>query len=347
MRIQEQVALAEYTTFRLGGAARYFVEVQAEEEVPEAFLWARERALPLFVLGGGSNLLVADEGFPGLVLRIGIRGVERQGCELTAGAGESWDELVDQTVAAGCGGMECLAGIPGSVGATPVQNVGAYGQEVGPITASVRAFDRQTARFVELSRAECRFRYRASLFNTEERDRYIITRVRFSLQAGAVPTLRYPDLHSYFPARGDGAATPSLAEVAAVVREIRRSKGMVLVDGDPDTQSAGSYFKNPIVAEPEVARVAGAAGVPLETTPAYPAGEGRRKLSAAWLVERAGFPKGFRLGAAGLSTKHTLALSNRGGATCADVLRLEEHIRRGVFDRFGVRLEREPVLLGA
>ncbi len=346
MRIQENVALAGYTTFRVGGPARYFVEATAEEDIPEAFRWARERSLPLFVLGGGSNLLVAEEGFPGLVLRIAIRGVERDGCAFSVGAGESWDELVDATVAAGCGGMECLAGIPGSVGATPVQNVGAYGQEVGPITASVRAFDRQTERFVELSGAECRFRYRSSLFNTEGRDRYIITRVQFGLRADATPELRYGDLQRYFQGREAGAGTPSLAEVAAAVREIRRGKGMVLAEGDPDTQSAGSYFKNPIVPEAQVERVAAAAGVAPKAMPVYPAAEGLRKLSAAWLVERAGFPKGCRLGMAGVSTKHSLALTNRGGASCADVLRLEERIRDGVLERFGVRLEREPVLVG-
>ncbi len=335
--------LAGYTTFQLGGAARYFTEAAEESEVREAFLWAQDRRMPVFVLGGGSNLLVSDQGFDGLVLRVAIRGIERQGCRFNVGAGESWDELVDRTIAAGCAGMECLAGIPGSVGATPVQNVGAYGQEVGPVTASVRAFDRRTLSFVDISGVDCRFRYRMSLFNTEERDRYIITSVRFELLPEGKPTLRYADLQRRF---ADYTGTPSLGEVAEAVRSIRRSKGMVLVPGDPDTQSAGSYFKNPVIPTTHVGTVAEAAGVGADAMPVYAAGEGRSKLSAAWLVERAGFLKGFRQGAAGLSTRHTLALTNRGGASCGDMLRLEERIRQGVFDRFGVELEREPVLLG-
>ena len=335
--------MTAYTTFKVGGEARFFVKAEAEPEVAEAFQWARDRSLPLFVLGGGSNLLVADEGFEGLVLRVALRGVQQDGCRFDVAAGESWDELVDLTVAGDCAGMECLAGIPGDVGATPVQNVGAYGQEVAETIESVRAFDRSTGSFVELNSGECRFRYRQSVFNTEERERYVITRVRFAMRTGGSSQLRYADLQRHFAGR---ASQPTLAEVAAAVRSIRRSKGMVLVPGDPDTQSAGSYFKNPLVVVEQVGSIAAAAEVEPGAVPAYAADEGRRKLSAAWLVERAGFGKGFRMGAVGLSTRHSLALTNRGGATCADVLRLEQRIREGVAERFGVVLEREPVLLG-
>lgn len=328
----------------MGGPARYLLEAEDESDVCEAFHWAAEDVkLPLYVLGGGSNLLVADEGFPGLVLRVAIRGVAQEGCRFDVGAGESWDALVDRTIAAGCAGMECLAGIPGSVGATPVQNVGAYGQEVAQTIESVRVFDRLQGVFKEFSAAECGFRYRTSLFNTEQRHRFVITRVRFALRQGGLPELRYADLQRHFAGR---EGMPTLAEVAEAVRGIRRAKGMVLTPGDPDTQSAGSYFKNPVVRLEDVPRIAARAGVEVAAVPAYPAAEGCTKLSAAWLVERAGFAKGFRLGAAGVSTKHSLALTNRGGATCADVLRLEQRIREGVRERFGVGLEREPVLLG-
>lgn len=354
MKIQENIALARYTTLGVGGPARYFVEADSEADVGEAFRWAAEDVgMPLFVLGGGSNLLVADRGFDGVVLRVVIRGVRREGCRYDVGAGESWDELVDRTVAADCAGMECLAGIPGSVGATPVQNVGAYGQEVAQTVVSVRAFDRIIGHCADLTAEQCRFRYRASVFNTEERGRYVITQVRFAMRPGGTPELRYADLQRYFAEHrvsrqsvSRQLSEPTLAEVAAAVRGIRRSKGMVLTAGDPDTQSAGSYFKNPVVARDQLTRVAAAEGVDPAVVPAYPAGEGFVKLSAAWLVERAGFQKGFRLGNAGVSTRHSLALTNRGGASCAEILALERVIREGVMGRFGVVLEREPVLLG-
>ncbi|HLI75900.1 MAG TPA: UDP-N-acetylmuramate dehydrogenase [Acidobacteriaceae bacterium] len=343
MTVQEQVALAPFTTFRVGGPARYFVEADDELDLWEAFHWAEDSGLRFEVLGGGSNLLVADAGFDGLVLHTRMRGVERRGDVFDVAAGESWDELVHQTIAAGYAGLECLAGIPGTVGASPVQNIGAYGQEVAQTIESVRALDRTTGAFVDLSAAACGFRYRRSIFNGEARGRYAITRVRFRLRAGGKPFLGYADLQRWFAGR---AEEPCLAEVAEAVRAIRRGKGMVLIEGDPDTWSAGSYFKNPVVAAEVVDRVAAAAGAALEAVPKWAAGEGCVKLSAAWLLERAGFGRAFRLGPAGLSTKHALALTNRGGATCADLLRLEETIRFGVRERFGVVLEREPVLLG-
>lgn len=342
VKIQENVPLAPFTTFKVGGPARYFIEAASEDELREAFRWAEQGGLRPFVLGGGSNLLVADEGFDGLVLRIVLRGVKQDGDRFEVGAGEGWDEFVDRAVAANCAGVECLAGIPGSVGATPVQNVGAYGQEVAETIQSVRALDRNGGEFVELTAEDCRFRYRTSLFNKEEPGRFVIASVRFRLRPGGAPTLKYADLQRHFAGR---EGTPGLAEVAEAVRGIRRSKGMVIEAGDPDTQSAGSYFKNPVVAAARVHGMAAAAGMEAGKVPVFPAGEGCVKLSAAWLVERAGFAKGFRLGAAGVSTKHTLALTNRGEATCADVLRLEETVRAGVRERFGVELEREPVLL--
>jgi UDP-N-acetylmuramate dehydrogenase len=239
----------------------------------------------------------------------------------------------------GVAGVECLAGIPGSVGGTPVQNVGAYGQEVAETIESVRAFDLSVGAFVTLGKAECRFRYRESLFNTDEPGRYVVTRVGFRLRADGVPTLRYAELQRRF----EGMAMPTVMEVATVVREIRRSKGMLIAEGDPDCRSAGSFFKNPVVGVEVLERIAAAAGVEV---PHWPAGEGRVKLPAAWLLERAGFVKGYGEGAAGISTRHTLALVNRGGATSADIERLQGEIVGVVWERFGIRLEREPVVVG-
>ena len=331
--IREQVSLAEYTTFGIGGAARYFAEAAVEADVTEAVSWAKGRGVPLFVLGGGSNLLVPDEGFDGLVLLMGIRGIRRAGGNFDVGGGESWDGLVSVTVSAGCAGMECLAGIPGSVGGTPVQNVGAYGQEVAETIVSVRAFDRYAGEFVELSNAECEFRYRESVFNTTARGRFIVTQVRFELLEGGAPRVAYADLQRRF-----AGVSPTLAEVAEAVREIRLGKGMLIVPGDPDCRSAGSFFKNPIVPVESLGAI--------PEVPHWPAGEGRVKLPAAWLLERAGFVKGYGSGRVRISSRHTLALTNRGGATFADLMGMQEEIVAGVFAKFGVRLEREPVVLG-
>jgi UDP-N-acetylmuramate dehydrogenase len=295
------------------------------------------------VLGGGSNLLVRDSGFDGLVLQIAIRGLESSGeGGLSAGAGEIWDGFVDYAIGYGLAGVECLAGIPGLVGATPVQNVGAYGQEVAETIESVRVFDRETSSWAELSKTECRLRYRESLFNTDEPGRYIVTRVRFRLRPQGEPSMRYADLQRWF----GGGEKPTLAEVAKVVRGIRREKGMLLVEGDADCRSAGSFFKNPIVPLSALEVVAAAMGIDSSKVPHWPAGEGRLKLPAAWLLEQAGFVKGYGEGPAAISTRHTLALTNRGGATCADIERLQERIVSTVRERFGITLEREPVLLG-
>jgi UDP-N-acetylmuramate dehydrogenase len=341
--IRDSVALAPYTTFGIGGPARSFATATSEDDIAAAVAWARERGLPLFVLGGGSNLLVRDSGFPGLVLHIALRGIQQQPRGIfNVAAGESWDDFVDYALSLHMAGIECLAGIPGSVGGTPVQNVGAYGQEVAQTIESVRAYDRQTEKFVEIPRARCRFRYRESLFNTDEPNRYIVSQVRFRLHLRGLPSLRYGDLQRAF----DHASDPTLAEVASTVRNLRRSKGMLLVPGDPDCRSAGSFFKNPIVTAAELASVAAALGVKPNGIPQWAAADHRIKLPAAWLLERAGFKKGYAEGAAGLSSRHTLALINRGNATCADIERLQDHIVSTVFAKFGLKLEREPVLLG-
>jgi UDP-N-acetylmuramate dehydrogenase len=337
--IREEIPLAPLTTFGVGGVARHFVAVKTEAELTEALLWAAKQGTKVFVLGGGSNLLVRDEGFDGLVLRLEIAGVEScgDGC-FDVGAGESWDGFVSLAVAGGFAGIECMAGVPGSVGGTPVQNVGAYGQEVAETMVSVRAYDRRAGEFVELSREECRFRYRESRFNTDESGRFVVTRVRFQLVPGGPACLKYAELRQRF-----SREAPTLAEVSAAVRDIRRGKGMLLVEGDPDCRSAGSFFKNPVVPSAKAAEIAAAEGVEV---PHWPAGEGRVKLPAAWLLERAGFVKGFGEGRVGISSRHTLALVNRGGATFADVSQMQDKIVTRVWDKFGVRLVREPVVVG-
>ena len=348
MIIRENVPLAPYTTLGVGGPARFFAEAASEGEVRAALDWAAARGLAAFILGGGSNLVVADEGFAGLVVRVAIKGVTARdggnegGAEVivTAGAGEDWDELVAACVGRGLAGFECLSGIPGLVGGTPVQNVGAYGQEVSETVVGVRAYDRAGGRVVELGREECGFGYRASIFNTSARDRYVVLEVSYALVAGGRPALRYADLERYF---GGRAGEPSLAEVRAAVREIRARKSMLLVPGDPDCRSAGSFFKNPVVAPEQAARIDGAAG---ERVPRYEAPGGMVKVPAAWLIERAGFARGEGRGRVAISTRHTLALVNRGGATARELLAFAGEIQERVRERFGVRLEPEPVLLG-
>jgi UDP-N-acetylmuramate dehydrogenase len=230
------------------------------------------------------------------------------------------------------------------VGGTPVQNVGAYGQEVAETIVLVRAFDRKTGQFVDLDREACKFRYRKSLFNKDEPGRYIVSRVDFRLHPDGQAQVTYGDIKRYF---AESSRVVDLQAVTLAVREIRRRKGMLIVEGDPDCRSAGSFFKNPEVAAGRLGAVASAAGVGEDAVPHWPAGDGAVKLSAAWLIERAGFGKGFVDGAAGISSRHTLALINRGGATAADIERLQDRIRDGVRAEFEVELEREPVKLGS
>jgi UDP-N-acetylmuramate dehydrogenase len=349
MLIEENKPLAPFTTFGIGGSARWFVEAASEEEVAEAAGWAEERGVSLFVLGGGSNLLVSDAGFDGLALRVGLRGIatapDRTGQAIyRAAAGEEWEHFVQRTIEDHCAGVECLAGIPGTVGGTPVQNVGAYGQEVASVIERVRAFDLNERAFVEFSAAECGFAYRRSRFNSTDRGRFIVTRVDYRLTPGGAPTVRYAELQRVLAEGGE----PSLADVAAAVRRLRQSKGMLLVEGDPECRSAGSFFKNPIVAEEQVKAITERSG---KEPPRFPAGlgvqgPGRVKVPAAWLIEQAGFTKGYALGNAGISSRHTLALVNRGGATATEVLALASQIAAAVEARFGIQLEMEPVMVG-
>ncbi len=280
-----------------------------------------------------------DEGFSGLVIRLALRGVRQEQDQFTVAAGECWDKFVTHAVERLYAGIECLVGIPGTVGATPVQNVGAYGQEVAETITRVRAFDTATDQFAELAAADCGFSYRRSMFNSTERGRYIVTAVTYRLRPHGEPKLAYGDLQRRFPA----GTQPTLQEVSAAVREIRHGKGMLIVEGDPDCRSAGSFFKNPVVDARQFARIEAASTSPV---PSYPANGGRVKLPAAWLVEQAGFPKGYTAGRAGISSRHTLALINRGRATAGDILALASEIRSAVQAKFGIALEMEPVVLG-
>jgi UDP-N-acetylmuramate dehydrogenase len=356
MTIQENVPLAPLTTLQVGGSARYFAELRREDDVREAAQFAKTHNLPVFVLGGGSNLVVADSGWPGLVLRIAIGGITSPNTSnpatndapgnavlFSVGAGVNWDDFVAQAVLQNCAGVECLSGIPGSVGGTPVQNVGAYGQEVADTIESVRALDLKEDRIVVLPKPACGFRYRTSIFNTTERGRYIILRVNFRLKRGGAPSLKYVDLQKYF---AEKKTLPSLAETRAAVREIRRSKGMLIVPGDDDCRSAGSFFKNPVLSEAQFKDLAERAESKGLEIPSYPALDAQRKVSAAWLVEHSGFSKGYAVGAAGISKKHALALINRGDAKASDIVGLKDSIQGGVQEVWGIQLEPEPVLVG-
>lgn len=346
IQIQQDVSLAPYTTFRIGGPARFFCDIPTEAALLEALRFARERNLPTFVLGGGSNLLVSDSGFDGLVLHIAID----QPVQAIAGdryidyvvtAGTDWNAFVHTVCEQGISGIECLAGIPGSVGGTPVQNVGAYGQEVADTISNVRVLDLETTAFADLSPKQCGFSYRRSIFNTTHRNCYIVTAVTFRFDRMASPNISYADLKRHF---ADQIPTP--LDVYNAVRSIRHSKGMLIVKGEPDCRSAGSFFKNPIVPESTLTGIAAKLGSPEDKIPHWPAGRGHVKLAAAWLLERAGFPKGFHLGNAGISSRHTLALINRGNATAAEIAALRDTIQQKVMASFGIQLEQEPVQLG-
>ena len=349
MVLQENVALAPFTTFQIGGPGRFFVEAKSHAEIQESVSFARSRDLPLFVLGGGSNLVISDSGFPGLVVKIAITGIEqRPGLHegkaiFDAGAGESWDRLVSLAVMAQCAGVECLSGIPGSVGGTPVQNVGAYGQEVSETIDSVEVFDLKDGQVREMCAEACGFGYRSSIFNTSERGRFIMLRVSYALIPGGSPHLEYADLKRHF----DGRETiPDLAETREAVRHIRARKGMLIVEGDPDCRSAGSFFKNPVLTDSQHEELNKRAAAKKLVVPSYPALDQRKKVSAAWLVEHSGFARGYGSGRVRISSKHTLALVNQGGATASEVLALKDQIQNRVAELWDIRLEPEPVLVG-
>ena len=342
--------LAPLTTLGLGGPARFFAEITDAADVAGALQWAKERNSPVFVLGGGSNLVVADEGFQGLVLHMRTRGLRwtqvGDQWHVEIQSGEAWDDVVAEAVHRDAAGIECLSGIPGTVGAAPVQNIGAYGQEVAEAIRSVRVLDRQTFEVRDLPSEDCGFGYRTSQFKHEP-ERFVILSLTLGLAAGGRPALRYTELASAFSSN----TRPGLAEVRQTVLALRRKKSMVYDEADANHCSAGSFFTNPVVAAElaaEIAHRAVAAGLTREPAdmPRYPMADGRVKLAAGWLIEQAGLRKGFRMGPVGISSQHALALVHHGDGTTADLLRLALHVRGVVFDRFGISLTPEPVFLG-
>jgi UDP-N-acetylmuramate dehydrogenase len=347
LKVLKNIPLAPLTTFKIGGPARLFVKAESEDQVVEAVAFAANEGLDLFVLGGGSNILVSDDGFDGLVIQIALKGVLSEppavagGSDylVTAQAGEDWDEFVSYCVSRNLAGIECLSGIPGFVGGTPVQNVGAYGQEVSETIVSVRCFDRKAGKIVDLAKSECGFGYRTSIFNTSMRDRYIVLSVTYSLIKGGPPKIAYNDLKDFFSGR-----EPTLGETREAVLRIRAAKSMVIDANDPNSKSAGSFFKNPVVDREILTTIIENSGT--EDVPYFEVDEKRVKIPAAWLIENAGFHKGFVMGNAGISTRHSLAVVNRGNATAKEILQLKNAIVSGVNAKFGIELNPEPIFIG-
>jgi len=347
VKLETQVNLASRTTLGVGGNAAHFARIETEAELREGLAWANARGLAVRVLGGGSNIVVADAGFAGLVLEIALRGTEvtRDGAQVRvrAAAGEPWDDFVAAMVAQGYQGLECLSGIPGRVGATPIQNVGAYGQDVSETITHVATFDTAHSAVRTFSNEECGFSYRDSFFKSRQPGRFIVTQVTFQLAATAAPAVRYAELERAFAAQRK--TSPTLAEAREMVLALRGAKSMLLDAADPNSRSCGSFFVNPVLS-PEQFSAFVVRAQDEGSIPQFPQAGGRVKLSAGWLIEHAGFPRGTRDGAVGLSTKHALALVAHAGARAADIAQLAQRIRQGVHERFGIQLEPEPVFWG-
>ena len=345
VHFDEQVPLAPLTSLGVGGPAAHFVEVRDVAALTQALGWARERDVPVRLLGGGSNLVVSDGGVAGLVVSVALRGrTIRQldgKVEVTAGAGEPWDELVAYTVERGWAGLECLSGIPGRVGASPIQNIGAYGREIGDLVSTVHVLDRRSLETRALTARDCAFAYRDSVFKNDLKDRYVVLDVTYRLTPDGTPTLDYADLKRTFAERGMGA--PTLAQARAGVLDVRRTKSMLADPADPNGRSCGSFFVNPIVPRAQLVDIESRAG---GSVPHYELPDDRIKVPAAWLIQNAGFARGTTDGPVGLSTRHTLAIVAHDGARSADVVRFARRLRDAVEARFGLRLIPEPVMWG-
>ncbi len=353
IEFQEHVALAARTTLGLGGKARLYVECESVDRIQQAIRFAKNKGMRYHILGGGSNTIFLDEGFDGLVIKIATRGMQfirdRDKVRMVVAAGEDWDQFVKVCVRYNLAGVECLSGIPGLVGATPIQNVGAYGQEVRETIDEVKVIDRSTLKELQLSNAKCKFAYRKSRFNTDDLDRFIVTEVTFNLTLNGEPVTRYPELQQFVDGNvrlADLAAgSQKLEAVRNAVLTLRRRKSMVVDPTDGNTKSAGSFFKNPVLTSAEFGaleekcRLAGISG----SIPTFVAGDAV-KVPAAWLVERAGFAKGFRKGGVGISANHSLALVNHGGTT-NELLALASEIQSAILVKFGVRIEQEPIVV--
>ncbi len=341
--VQRNVQLSDYTTIKLGGPTTYVYEAHTDADLVSALRWAIKEDVPVLVLGGGSNSILPDEGFDGLVIFIRTKGIEFQNDGLVrVAAGEVWDEFIQSTITKGLAGLECLSGIPGLVGATPMQNVGAYGQEVAEVIVKVHALDRTTLQEVEFSPDECKFGYRTSRFKTADRDKYVITKVVFRLQPDGTPTTKYPQVQEMIDktlGTDVGSGSEALQKVRDIVLDLRRKKSMVVQSDDPHSRSCGSFFTNALIAESQFeALKAGYA-----TIPSFPAGE-YIKIPAAWLIEQSGFKRGYTENNVGISPNHALALVNYGGTT-KDLLHLADKIQAAVKQKFGITLAIEPDIL--
>jgi len=341
LQLETDVPLASRTTLGLGGQARFFVNARSEADVAEACEWARAQRRKLWVLGGGSNVVIPDAGLDGLVLALSLSGIslEARGdaTRLIAASGEEWDRVVLTSVESGLSGIECLSGIPGLTGATPIQNVGAYGQEVAETLESVRAYDREGATFVEISRDSCEFAYRDSRFKARDSGRFVISEVRFLLSRAPRQKAHYPELARALAALG---RTPTLGDTRESVLALRRAKSMLVEAGDPNARSCGSFFLNPVVSAERADAVERALAA--EGMPRFPQPDGQVKLSAGWLIERSGFTKGTRQGNVGVSSKHALALVCHDGASSQELIDFSRRVQAAVVARTGVALTPEP-----
>lgn len=345
--LRQDTSLASHTTLQLGGAARYFAKITTEEQLLQCLRWASDKDIPTYVLSGGSNLVISDRGIDGLILHIHLEGLEiRPAGRFTVFAGEPWDRVVNTALHHKYAGIECLAGIPGRAGATPIQNVGAYGQEISQVVQSVRVLDRRTLDVTELSSEACKFSYRNSIFK-QQPDRWIVLSVTYQLLVDGPPTLKYPELQRALASNDN----PSLYEVRDAILALRQRKSMLLDDNDPHSRSAGSFFTNPIVSTDnadalvQTALDSNLAGHERDV-PRYPIDQHTTKLSAAWLIERAGFTRGTRRGSLGISPHHALALVHYGHGSTAELLAFANEIRHRVIEQWGITLEPEPVLWG-
>ena len=347
LEIRENYPLSIHTTFGIGGSARYFAVAESEDEVVEALEFAKERSMPIFTLGGGSNVLISDAGFDGLVVLDRIKGFksrrEAEEAVVYAGAGEDWQDFADRCIGSNWQGIECLTGIPGTVGASPVQNIGAYGQDVSQTIAGVRAIEIDTGKSIFLSNEECGFGYRKSIFNGESTGKYLITGVTFRLRQNGAPSIQYRELRKYF----EGNRDVTLLQVRDAVIAIRDAKGLLVRKGHESFRSAGSFFKNPIVTPEkfkEIAERVDRRGGCADW--AWPLDSGKVKMSAACLIQCVGYTRGFRKGNVGISPKHTLIIINYGGAAARDIVGFAGEVQQKVKDEFGVSLSLELRLVG-